>query len=80
MYFRFGKELSDVHLVLNTLERYQCDSYDQLLEYYGGQIEEGTVSLHNESVEENYAIIMNTLMKHGTVAISDDHWAYAKHS
>ena len=80
MYFRFGKELSDVNLVLNTLERHHWDNLDQLQEFYGGQIEEGTINLHNDSIEENYSIIMNILLKHGTVALSDDHWVYAKHN
>lgn len=77
MYFRFGPELSDVNLLLNTLDRVQCENTDQLIEHYGGQIEEGTVSLHNESIEEDYMIIMNTLKNHGSMAIQDDFWAYS---
>ena len=78
MYFRFGRELSDVNLILNSIERYRCDNHDQLLEYYGGQIEEGTITHHKDSIEDNYALVMNILRKHGSAAISDDHWAYTK--
>ena len=79
MYFRFGKELSDVHLLMNTLERIQWKTTDDLLENYGGQIEEGTISHYCESIEENYEIIMETIGKYGSMAIQDDFYAYYNH-
>jgi hypothetical protein len=76
MYFRYGKDLHDVNLLMNTLERVQCKTQDELLENYGGQIEEGTITLHSDSIDENYAFIMETIIKHGSMAIQDDFWVY----
>ena len=80
LYFRFGKELSDVNLILNTLERHICETHDQLIEHYGGQIEEGTITLHNDSIEENYSVLMDILMKHGSLALNDDYQMYFKNN
>lgn len=76
MYFRFGKELNDVSLLMNTIERVQCKTHDELLEHYGGQIEEGTIALHSDSIDENYAVIMDTIFKNGSMALQDDFWVY----
>mmetsp|Transcript_23355 Transcript_23355/g.20743 ORF Transcript_23355/g.20743 Transcript_23355/m.20743 type:complete len:245 (+) Transcript_23355:754-1488(+) len=76
MYFRFGRELSDVSLMMNTLERFECKNHDDILENYGGQIEEGTITLHSDSIKENYEIIMENLRKHGSMGIQDDFYAY----
>ena len=80
LYFRFGKELADVNLIVNTLERHQWESHDQLIEHYGGQIEEGTINLHTESIEENYSVIMDILMKYGSLALNDDYTIYMKNN
>ena len=80
MYFRFGRELEDVSLLMNTIDRIQCETHDQLIEHYGGQIEEGTLHLYSESIEENYSVMMETLKRHGSMAIQDDFWAYYRHN
>ncbi|CAI2366689.1 unnamed protein product [Moneuplotes crassus] len=76
MYFRFGRELSDVNLIMNSLERIQCNNMDDLLDGYGRQIEEGTVAHYSDSIEENYMVIMDTLKKYGSLALHDDFYAY----
>ena len=76
MYFRFSRELSDVSLLINTLERHKCENTDQLIEHYGSQVEDNIIQLYNESMQENYAVMMDMLMKHGSMAIQDDFWPY----
>ena len=76
MFFRFSPHITDIRFLMNTLEREKCENHDQLIEHYGGQIEEGTINLFEDSIEEQYAVMIDTLRRLNAMAIQDDFWAY----
>lgn len=76
MFFRFGSDLNEIDLLMNTIERQNCETHDQLIEHYGGQIEEGTLNLFDGSIDEIYAVLNDICRKHNSMAIRDDHWRF----
>lgn len=71
LYYRFGPNISDIHLLTGTFERHEVKDIKQLLEKYQGSIEEGAVSLRSDPVD-TYIHIMDALQNEGSMAIQDD--------